>query len=144
MQRIEVLRLSSLEPLYALRLQVLRPGGPPESARWPLDDHPESTHLGAFIDSRCVGIASVVPEDGWRLRGMAVDPSLQGCGVGRELVRTLQRDFGARGAGLWCKARIAAVEFYLKLGFTLDGEPFEIEGIGLHYTMRWTPEALRG
>lgn len=128
-----------MEALRDLRLRVLRPGRPPEAAVWGLDDHPDTVHVGAFADGRCVGIASVVPEDGWRLRGMAVEPGLQGTGIGGTLVVALQERFGALERPIWCNARTTAAGFYVRLGFQIQGEPFEVTGIGPHVVMRWTP-----
>lgn len=128
-----------MEWLHALRLQVLRPGQAARAAVWPLDDDPRTVHLGAFSEGRCVGIATVVPEDGWRLRGMAVEPSRQGSGIGARLVRELQERFASRGAPIWCNARTTAAGFYVRLGFAIEGEPFDVAGIGPHVVMRWTP-----
>lgn len=123
--------------LHDLRLRVLRPGRPPEAAVWALDGHPDTVHLGAFQGATCVGIASVVPEEGWRLRGMAVEPDLQGTGVGAALVHALQERFGQVGRVLWCNARTSAAGFYVRLGFVIEGEPFDLPGIGPHVVMRW-------
>lgn len=129
---------AGMAALRALRLAVLRPGQPSEAAVWALDDDPESVHLGAFLDGCCVGIASVVPEDRWRLRGMAVEPSLRGAGIGAALVAELQSRFGAAGRPLWCNARTTAAGFYVRLGFVIEGEPFDVPGIGPHVVMRWS------
>ena len=55
----------------------------------PYDLMAETVHIGAFDGEVVVGCASVFPEAhedeplAWRLRGMAVDPSRQGQGIGR-------------------------------------------------------------
>ena len=36
---------------------------------------------------------------------------------------------------LWCNARLVAVNFYKSLGFKINGELFDIVGIGPHYYM---------
>jgi GNAT superfamily N-acetyltransferase len=125
--------------LYDLRARVLRPGKPAESARYPGDDDPATVHLGAFLGGRCVGIASLYPEQGIRLRGMAVEPDVRGRGVGAAVVRAAQRRAAEAGEDLWCSARASARGFYEKLGWAVEGEPFEIAGIGPHFRMHWRP-----
>ena len=39
------------------------------------------------------------------------------------------------GDFLWCNARLIAVEFYKKTGFSSIGEQFNISEIGPHYFM---------
>lgn len=111
---------------------------------WPGDDHPEGFHLGAFIGGACIGIASFRPEAGpllpgenqYRLRGMATHPAHQGTGVGSAILRSAIALLRGRQAGLlWCNAREVALSFYVHNGFRTEGEPFLIEGIGIHHLM---------
>ena len=149
-----VVRRISAERTHALRLRVLRPGAPPDSAVFPGDDDPRGFHLGAFADasdlaSVPVGIASVHaashPElgAGFRLRGMAVAPDRRRLGIGAALVaaaldglRNAARDPSERI--LWCNARTAARSFYASMGFEARDDVFEISGIGPHVLM-WRP-----
>jgi GNAT superfamily N-acetyltransferase len=124
--------------LYDLRARVLRPGRPREESRFAGDDDPATVHLGAFLDGRCVGIATLVQEHGLRLRGMAVEPKLQGRGIGAALVRHVQQIAAQAGQDLWCNARTSAAGFYRKLGWVVEGDVFDIPAIGPHYVMRWT------
>lgn len=148
---IEVRRLQSAEemaPLFDLRARVLRPGAPFEESHFQGDDDAGTIHLGAFVKdesgaNRCVGIASLFRDNGVRLRGMAVDFDWQRRGVGVALIRHAQRlieqakcDKQADGE-MWCNARLIAVPFYEKLGWKIEGEPFDIPDIGSHYVMRW-------
>ena len=71
-----------------LRGRVLRDGRPHEG--FAEDDWPETFHLAVRDGGRVVGVASFIPrDDGWQLRGMAVDGALQGRGIGRELMTRL-------------------------------------------------------
>jgi GNAT superfamily N-acetyltransferase len=123
--------------LLDLRARVLRPGQPPERSRFAGDDDPNSVHLGAFVAGRCVGVASLLPEAGLRLRGMAVEADVRGTGVGAALLGRVHQIAEERGQDLWCNARKVAVGFYQKYGWTIEGSEFSIPEIGPHYVMRW-------
>ncbi len=136
---------------YDLRSRVLRPGQPRERAEYAADLQPHAFHLGAFTPSETlVGVASFYHEPmptsadsppgqeraDWRLRGMAVEPALQGQGVGRALIVAALETLRANGGvGLWCNARSTAVPFYSALGFATVGEPFDMPDIGPHSLM---------
>lgn len=69
-----------------------------------------------------------------KLRQMAVDPALQGQGVGAALVRTaesLARERGLRRIVL--NARDYALGFYERLGYSTEGPGFEEVGIPHHF-----------
>lgn len=125
-----------------LRSQVLRDGGPLPA------DPTDSVHLAALDpDGTVVGSAALRAEppvvalpgaDGlcWRLRGMAVAPSLQGTGVGAQvLAAVLARVAGAGGGLLWCNARTPARTFYARAGFVEHGDVWEDPEIGPHVVM---------
>jgi predicted GNAT family N-acyltransferase len=141
---IEIREISARDT-HPLRQRVLRPNQPPEAMFYPGDETAGALHLGAFDDrQQLVGIASLSieppPFDGparmFRLRGMAVEPELQGSGIGAKLVQTcIARASEAGLAGIWCNARITAEPFYRRLGFTVVGERFDIDGIGPHVVM---------
>jgi predicted GNAT family N-acyltransferase len=38
---------------------------------------------------------------------------------------------------IWCNARVSAMGFYRKAGWTVESEEFEIEGVGPHVRMLW-------
>ena len=132
------------EQTHGLRGRVLRPGQPPEQLVYPNDASPDSWHVGAFVDAVLVGIASIYREahpeqpdpHAWRLRGMAVDPSVQRRGLGRQLVLACIGHVKAQGGSqLWCNGRTSAADFYRSLGFELVGAEFATES-GPHYVMR--------
>src|SRR5207249_1770177 len=74
---------------YDLRRRVLRSHQPGLPVTNPEDDLPETFHLAAVDDDgRVLGVVSFTPDgDRVRLRGMAVEPDVQGRGVGRLLMQ---------------------------------------------------------
>jgi GNAT superfamily N-acetyltransferase len=139
----------SYEPVHAamvrpLRGEVLRPGEAPERLIYPGDEDPGTLHLAAFSASRVVGIVTVMADghpslpqpDDWRIRGMATVASMRNEGIGSALLtrcETHAREQG--GTRLWCNARIGARTLYERIGMTVEGEVFEIVGIGQHCLM---------
>lgn len=115
-----------------LRFRVLREplGHPREAVTFPFEG--ESLHLVAIDAGQVVGCVLFHPEspgDG-RLFQMAVTPSRQGSGLGRELVRRLEAELTRRGFGeVHLHARAPVVPFYEKLGYAVFGDPFEEVGI---------------
>lgn len=133
-----------------LRQAVLRPHQRREEMRFEGDLAEATIHLGAFDASprakhaQPVGVVTLMlspmpdqPKAGdWRLRAMAVDPAYQGRGVGRMLVtRGIETARTQHGQRIWCNARSHAIGFYEKLGFRVNGEPFDIPTIGPHVRM---------
>lgn len=127
----------------SLRSVVLRPGRPAEECIYPEDTAPGAFHLGAFDGGRITGIASFSQEHiegattAFRLRGMAVDPELQGKGIGADIMNFALEHLASLGCDvLWCNARSSAVGFYMKLGMEIYSDEFDIPGIGPHYKMK--------
>jgi ribosomal protein S18 acetylase RimI-like enzyme len=127
-----------------LRARLLRPGQAPEELVYEGDALPGALHLLARTGERAVGIASVSPEaapghpgtPGWRVRGMATLPEVRGAGVGEALLRACLEHAAARGGALaWCNARTPAAGFYARFGFEVEGEEFDLPGIGPHLLM---------
>ena len=68
--------------------------------------------------------------------GMAVDPELRNAGVGGKLVDFAESTFAAAGPRVaWCNARNRAVPFYLRHGYAVVSEEFDVPGIGPHRVM---------
>ena len=66
---------------------------------------------------------------------MAVREDLRGSGVGLRVLTlavTTARDHGA--ATLWAEARVAALTFYMRAGWSVVGEQWDKPGVGPH---RW-------
>ena len=100
--------------------------------------------IGAYDGSKLVGCATLQydPKDEaeLRIRGMAVDSSYRNRGIGSSIVGILQNYAAKLNTGIWCNARIKAVTMYQRKGFKIKSELFEIEHIGMHYEMHWSPE----
>ena len=128
---------------HSIRLRVLRPGFPPESAVFDGDTDPGSLHFGAFLADQLVGVASLfeVPPEGHpgralQLRGMATLPEVRGKGCGRRILDACLEAANLAGIPLlWCNARESAVGFYSKQGWQVVGERFDIPTVGPHYRM---------
>lgn len=125
--------------VWDLRHRVLRADQPRETARWPGDD--EAMHWTLRHEGAIVAVLSVFPSPQgptpWQLRGMAVDPSRQGQGLGARLLRAVEQWMFHElpGQNLWCNARIGAVGFYERAGWRVVSAPFEIPGVGVHVRM---------
>ena len=76
--------------------------------------------------------------DGTQVRGMATEPALAGSGLGSILVAAGVERCRARGDRVvWANARVGALGFYERAGFTVDGAVFETAATGLpHQTVR--------
>lgn len=138
------IRFAAPEETHALRQQVLRPMQAVEEMEWPQDRDPGSFHLGLEQDGRLVAVASFLAESHpmlngeqqYRLRGMATAASFRGAGMGARLLGFGVDSLRRRHADMvWCHARQRAVSFYTRAGFTKRGDPFEVQGIGIHQLM---------
>jgi len=139
-----IVRAISAEQCLALRAKVLRPRQPLENSRYPKD--PLGVHLGCFEKEELRSIVTahpeqndlfLVPENQWRIRGMATEPAFQGLGHGGFVLAALLAWGREKRLPLfWCNAREEAIPFYERHGFTVESELFEIEGIGAHKVMK--------
>ena len=136
------IRRVNLEEILDLRHRILRRGLPPESAIFDGDRSEQAAHFGAFQGGALIGCATLhlsrwENQPAWQLRGMAVAPSHQKKGVGRQLLRFIDSEMAATGDGrfLWCNARVPAAAFYEKLGWVIMSEIFEIPTAGPHVRM---------
>lgn len=113
---------------------------------FPEDDVPEAFHP-AVLDTggRVVAVATVSPAPtglrpgaaAWRLRGMAVEPELQGRGAGTLLLDAVVARARAAGAEvLWADARDSALEFYRRRGWSVEGKGYLTPATGIsHHTV---------
>lgn len=126
------------EATHDLRRRVLRAHDPSLPVENPQDLAPGAFHLAVVDDDgTVVGIGSFSPQpfpaDGRaavRLRGMAVEPARRSEGIGGLLLQAAfdrLRHEGVRT--LWANARMPALAFYERHGFTAVGEPFDEIGI---------------
>ena len=107
-----------------------------------IDEHEATaTHLLAFVDGRPVGTLRwrVVPPATAKIERVAVLREARSLGLGRLLMDEALRRIAAAGIGAAVlNAQTAASSFYLRLGFQLDGQPFDEAGIE-HVRMRLQP-----
>ncbi|CEK20076.1 acetyltransferase [Chthonomonas calidirosea] len=100
----------------------------------------EDYHIGAWVGEDLIGCLVLEPlaNDILKMRQVAVRPEWQGQGVGTALVRyaeTFALQLGYRKLVL--HARETAVSFYLRLGYTVEGEPFEEVTIPHRLMYKW-------
>jgi GNAT superfamily N-acetyltransferase len=141
-------RPAAVDELVDLRHRVLRAGLPRDAAVFPGDELPTSLHFGAFdAANNAVGCGTFHRSQwenapAWQLRGMATDDRFRGRGVGA-VVLQLGEEMARRDADsirqLWCNARIAAVPFYRRAGWSVVSEAFEIPTAGVHFRMTKLP-----
>lgn len=115
----------------ALRYEVLRRplGMPPGSEIFPFEA--ESLHLVAIEGDSVIGCVLFRPQRRTgRLFAMAVAEEKRGRGVGAALVARLEAHLCDQGfQEVFLHARDDALGFYERLGYRLDGEPFEEVGL---------------
>ena len=135
------LRRVSVEGILDLRHAVLRPGRPPETARFDGDEDSGTRHYGLHREGTCVACLTLLcsvhrDQPAWQLRGMAVAAGLQGQGLGTALLRGVEAELVAEGGALlWCNAREGARPFYERSGWRVCSQRFEVAGIGPHWRM---------
>lgn len=147
-------RVVPVAEVVPLRARVLR-AGRPDSARLDGDDDPGTVAFAAFTASADeavstasgdgpVGTATLMDQPcPWRpgvravrLRAMATEETLRGQGIGALVLAAAVGRARATGADvLWCLARTGARSFYDRAGFAVDGEQFDVPGIGPHLRM---------
>jgi len=130
---------------YSVRNIMLRPGNLQDDCMFDGDNEEITFHLAGLIDERIVSVASfyfhsndkIEEEFQFQLRGMATLAEFQGQGMSSALLSAafplIKQNHVKK---LWCNARVGAVGFYEKVGFTkVNGEEFDIPGVGLHFLM---------
>ena len=78
-----------------------------------------------------------------QLKGMAVKKNLQSSGIGAALLRHGIEQARRNGAHIvWARARDAALDFYERNGFSVEGEAFMDDATGMSHHMVVTEIAL--
>ena len=129
---------------YPVRHPVLRAGRPIEDCEFSGDDLETTIHLGLYLDNTLAGVATFLKQDNtifnttlqYQLRGMAVLKKHQGKRLGEALLKHGETLLKKKGATLlWFNARVIAVPFYKRNGYTIIGDSFEIPKVGTHFVM---------
>ncbi|HSI72957.1 MAG TPA: GNAT family N-acetyltransferase [Fimbriimonas sp.] len=110
-----------------LRMRVLRRPLGLDFTEAELSAESDEFHLAAF-DQELIGCLVLVPKESGeiKMRQVAVEPRLQKAGVGTALVLASEELARERGYALiTLHARDLAVPFYLRLGYEIEGDPFE-------------------
>lgn len=132
------------EQIRRLRYEVLRKGKPFSTTKYLRDNDKETFHLACLLNRKIVSCATFYPEEnnkvkarkGFRLRGMATKKDHRNKGFGKKImIKAFREILKKKGDLIWCNARIAAVDFYKKIGMKKKGEIFDILDIGPHYFM---------
>ena len=136
-----------LTEVLNLRMRVLRKGTPSSDPSYSEDADPSTTHLGVRSTTGVIAVSSWIDRPfplepshvAVQLKGMAVDESLQGSGIGRQIIDAGEEHARRRGATIvWARARDAAMDFYVKCGYEVVGDMFMDEATGLphHIVMK--------
>jgi GNAT superfamily N-acetyltransferase len=140
---VEVIQITA-EETYLLRQEVLRTGLPIETCHFKGDFNQTTFHLSVQLAGVTRAIASfynalhenLPAQRPFQLRGMATSLEFRGQGLGATLLQAaIPRLTAQRCDLLWCNARERAAKFYLRNGFSIRGQLFEIEGVGPHFLM---------
>ena len=130
----------ALNDIMDLRVRVLRQGTPATTCNYPEDNYDDVVHLGIQIDGMVVATSTwfskecphVPGEPALQLKGMAVDSSRQGHGLGAELITAGITYAQSRSINLvWARARDTALGFYEKCGLSAVGDQFIDEPTGM-------------
>lgn len=138
------IRLAHATEIQSLRKLVLWPHKSFEECVLESDFHPETFHVASFYNGQCVGTSTWQNEcsDKWakknvfRLRAMAVHLDFRRLGIGDKLIQHgINRCKESGVQGVWCDARIGAVDFYSELNFKVMGDLYFVANIGWHKFM---------
>lgn len=116
------------ELTWRLRQQVLYPAQ--KLYEMELNEDNDGIHFGAFTDDKLVGIISLFQEGtSFQFRKLAVLPEFQKMGIGNQLLNKVE-EFGLSEGGtvIWCNARVSAIGFYIKAGYSHTGKLFSKNG----------------
>ncbi len=129
---------------YPVRHPVLRAGRPIEECEFNGDDLEATIHLGLYLDNTLAGVATFLKQNNtlfnaslqYQLRGMAVLEKHQGKRFGEALLKYGETLLKKKDTTLlWFNARVIAVPFYKRNGYTIIGNSFEIPKVGTHFVM---------
>ena len=127
---IAVISIEQIRPelTWRLRQEVLYPAQ--KLYEMELEEDQEGVHFGAFTDDKLVGIISLFQTDkSFQFRKLAVSSDYQKMGIGNALLQRVEAFAKSEnGTGIWCNARVSAIGFYIKAGYTHTGKRFSKNG----------------
>ena len=114
---------------HPLRLTVLRGDTPTTVVAFAEDVLPGTFHLGIRDGQAVIAVSTWIPRPyndtpAVQLRGMATASQLQGHGLGSLLLEAGCLRAATMADLVWARARDTALEFYLRHGFTVEGDGF--------------------
>lgn len=109
---------------WRIRRDAMYPGEPLEAVK--LEDDKNGMHFGLFADDQLVTVVSLFNEGTiYQFRKFATVVKAQGKGYGSFLLTHIISYAKEHGATrIWCNARVSAMPFYRKFGFTATGQQF--------------------
>jgi predicted GNAT family N-acyltransferase len=92
------------------------------------EDH---IHIGGIENDEVLATAVLVPEgEICKMQRVVVKSDLQSSGIGTQMMKFCEEEAGKREfSKIYCHARDTAVPFYLKNGYSPEGEYFEEDTI---------------
>lgn len=138
------IKLVDSDEIRNLRHIILRKGKDFSTTSYHRDNGEQTFHLGYFHKEKIISCATFYPEktnkknskNPYRLRGMATEKKHWRKGYGKKIIKEAYSILKSKKCDLlWCNARIIAFPFYKKMGFSEQGDLFDVSDIGPHYYM---------
>ena len=119
------------EEAVILRERILREPLGQKFTEAELEEESKYFHVGGFIRNELVSAAVLVPEnDGLKMQRVVVKEKFRNKEVGSEMMVFCEDFAKARKfRTIYCHARDSAVKFYLKNGYSKEGDYFSEDGI---------------
>lgn len=140
--------------IIQLRYDILCSHRPFVEAQFEGDDSATTLHFGAFLttahedpNTQPANLACVTymlnewqDQPAWQLRGMAVREDCAKQGIGTQLIQFAEPTLRAASTTqtLWCNARVPAIPFYERLGWSIASDEFVVPNYGPHQKMTAT------
>jgi N-acetylglutamate synthase-like GNAT family acetyltransferase len=135
----EVKTDEEFQRVFQLRVKVLRTPWNQDPAT--ATDAIEKNCINAYLEDEefrvlgCARLQKNSAEQG-QIRFMAIDPSCQGKGLGKQLIHYLEQRAKSKGLNkIELQARENAVAFYTSCGYTIREKSFLLWGLIQHYLM---------
>lgn len=128
------------ETAVVLRDLVLRKPLGLQFSKADLAAEKEQIHFTLWLNKQLIACLSLVPgrEKRMKMRQVCVHPNFQRKGYGEHLVLASETFAKAQGyVTMYCHAREVAKHFYLRQGYSIEGNAFEEVGIQ-HFSMHKT------